>query len=103
MEGNTHEGDGRMSYGYEPSPKPTWWKGLTEKEQIEWYNGYIKALKNVIIYGSDSVNIDLEQARRELFLLSGNYERGSDKKISLLDVVIDMNSKIVGYEKEEEE
>tara|TARA_B100001094_G_C18150391_1_gene783353 strand:+ start:1527 stop:1805 length:279 start_codon:yes stop_codon:yes gene_type:complete len=92
-----------MSYAYEPGPKPTWWKELTEKEQIEWYNGYIKALKNVIIYGSDSVNIDLEQARRELFLLSGNYERGSDKKISLLDVITDVSRNIVRYKKEEEE
>ena len=91
-----------MSYAYEPSPKPTWWKELTEKEQIEWYNGYIKALKNVIIYGSDSINTDLEQARRELFLLSGKYERNTDKEITMLDVIMKMSSNIVRYEKEEE-
>ena len=79
-----------MSYAYEPSPKPTWWKELTEKEQIEWYNGYIKALKDVIIYGSDSINTDLEQARRELFLLSGKYERNTDKEITMLDVIMKM-------------
>jgi hypothetical protein len=92
-----------MSYAYEPSPKPTWWKELTEKEQIEWYNGYIKALKNVIIYGSDSVNTDLEQARRELFLLSGKYERNADKEITMLDVIMKMSGNIIRYEKEEEE
>ncbi len=92
-----------MSYAYEPSPKPTWWKELTEKEQIEWYNGYIKALKGVIIYGSDSINIDLEQARRELFLLSGKYERNTDKEVTMLDVIMKMSSNIVRYEKEEEE
>jgi hypothetical protein len=91
-----------MSYAYEPSPKPTWWKELTEKEQIEWYNGYIKALKDVIIYGSDSINTDLEQARRELFLLSGKYERNTDKEITMLDVIMKMSSNIVRYEKEEE-
>jgi len=92
-----------MSYAYEPSPKPTWWKELTEKEQIEWYNGYIKALKDVIIYGSDSIKTDLEQARRELFLLSGKYERNTDKEVTMLDVIMKMSSNIVRYEKEEEE
>ena len=92
-----------MSYAYEPSPKPTWWKELTEKEQIEWYNGYIKALKDVIIYGSDSINTDLEQARRELFLLSGKYERNTDKEITMLDVIMKMSGNIIRYEKEEEE
>jgi len=87
-----------MSYAYEPSPKPTWWKELTEKEQIEWYNGYIKALKDVIIYGSDSINTDLEQARRELFLLSGKYERNADKEITMLDVIMKMTT----HRKEEE-
>ena len=83
-----------MSYAYEPSPKPTWWKELTEKEQIEWYNGYIKALKDVIIYGSDSINTDLEQARRELFLLSGKYERNTDKEITMLDMIMHVTSDI---------
>ena len=41
-----------MSYAYEPSPEPSWWKELTKKEQIEWYNGYIKALKDVMVYVS---------------------------------------------------
>jgi hypothetical protein len=92
-----------MSYGYEPSPKPTWWKKLTEKEQIEWYNGYIKALKDVITYGNSDINVDLEEARRELFLLSGTYERNTDKDITMLDVIMKMSSNIVRYEKGEEE
>ena len=92
-----------MSYGYEPSPKPTWWKKLTEKEQIEWYNGYIKALKDVITYGNSNINGDLEDARRELFLLTGKYERNTDKDITMLDVIMKMSSNIVRYEKEEEE
>lgn len=90
-----------MSYAYEPSPKPTWWKELTEKEQIEWYNGYIKALKDVILYGNGGVNIDLEQARRELFLLSGKYERNTDKEITMLDMIMHVTSDIKGKEEGE--
>lgn len=92
-----------MSYGYEPSPKPTWWKELTEKEQIEWYNGYIKALKDVITYGNNNINGDLEDARRELFLLTGRYERNTDKEITMLDVIMKMSGNITRYQKEEEE
>lgn len=92
-----------MSYAYEPSPKPTWWKELTKKEQIEWYNGYIKALKDVITYGNNDISVDLEEARRELFLLSGTYERNTDKEPTMLDVIIKMSSNVVRYEKEEEE
>jgi hypothetical protein len=83
-----------MSYAYEPSPKPTWWKELTEKEQIEWYNGYIKALKDVITYGNSNINGDLENARRELFLLTGRYERNTDKEITMLDMIMHVTSDI---------
>ena len=70
-----------MSYAYEPSPKPSWWIELTEKEQIEWYNGYIKAIKDMMMYGRASeyglsqLKISLDEARRDLIILSGEYER----------------------------
>ena len=70
-----------MSYAYEPSPEPSWWKELTKKEQIEWNNGYIKALKDVMVYvsvteyGFSELKTSLEDARRNLIVLSGNYER----------------------------
>ena len=99
-----------MSYAYEPSPKPTWWKELTEKEQIEWYNGYIKALKDVMVYvsvteyGFSELKTSLEDARRDLLVLSGAYERNTEKEITMLEVQYDDNGDIVmRYEKREEE